>query len=65
MTDEQLGELFESFAHFYWSVPVSFVMDKLHDWHPDVAAQQIDRVLKRCNKKHFMASLLCGNGRIG
>ena len=50
MTDEQLGELFESFAHFYWSVPVSFVMDKLHDWHPDVAAQQIDRVLKRCNK---------------
>ena len=50
MTDEQLGELFGSFAHFYWSVPVSFVIDKLHNWHPDVAAQQINRVLKRCNE---------------
>lgn len=53
MTDEQLGKLFESFANFYWSVPVSFVMDKLHDWHPNVAAPQIDRVLKRCTENIF------------
>jgi|GEM_PF-5908996 len=53
MTDEQLGELFGSFAHFYWSAPVSFVIDKLHDWHPDVAAPQIDRVLKRCTENIF------------
>ena len=29
MTDEKLGVLFESFANFYWSVPVSFVVNKL------------------------------------
>lgn len=48
MTDEQLGSLLESFAHFYWSIPVTFVTDKIADWHPEVTARQAERVLQKC-----------------
>lgn len=53
MTDENLGVLFGAFANFYWSVPVSYVVAKLADWHPDVAVQQIERVLNRCTRNIF------------
>ena len=49
MTDDQLGSLFEKFADFYWSVPVSFVVEKISVWYPDVDKNQMERVLKRCS----------------
>ena len=48
MTNEQLGSLFEAFANYYWSVPVSFVIDKIQNWHPDVSDKQIRMVLEKC-----------------
>ena len=53
MTNEQLGSLFEAFANYYWSVPVSFVIDKIQIWHPDVSDKQIRMVLEKCNENLF------------
>ena len=53
MTDEKMGTLFGAFANYYWSVPVSFVRNKISEWHPEVTVQQIRRVLKRCTEHPF------------
>lgn len=53
MTDKKLGALFEAFASYYWSVPVSFVKEKIAEWHPDVTAEQFERVLNQCNDDSF------------
>lgn len=53
MTDEKLGALFGAFAHFYWSVPQKLVVDKIADWHPEVTAQQVERVLRKSDKSIF------------
>ena len=53
MTNEQLGYLLEAFANFYWSVPISFVIDKVLTWHPEVTDRQFKMVLKRCNEHLF------------
>ena len=47
MTDEQLGALLGAFANYYWSVPVSFAVNKIADWHPEVTAEQVGRVLMK------------------
>jgi len=51
MTNEQLGSLLEAFANFYWSVPVSFVLDKILTWHSELTTKQIEGVLEKCNKQ--------------
>ena len=51
MTNEQLGSLLEAFANYYWSVPVSFVLDKVLTWHPELTTKQINGVLDKCNKQ--------------
>ncbi len=48
MTDEKLGKLFEAYAQHYWSVPVTYVVKKIAERHPDVTAKQVERVLDRC-----------------
>ena len=53
MTDEKLGALLEAFAHYYWSIPVSYVVNKIADWHSDVTLEQVVRVLNKCNKNLF------------
>ena len=53
MTDEKLGSLLGAFANFYWSVPVSFAVNKIADWHPEVTAEQVGRVLTKSNKSIF------------
>ena len=53
MTDEAMGTLFEAFAHFYWSLPVSIAIDKIADWHPEVSREQVERVLNRCGRSLF------------
>ncbi len=53
MTDEQLGSLFEAFANFYWSVPVVSAVDQIAEWHPELSAQQVERVLNRISRSAF------------
>ena len=53
MTDEQLGSLLGAFANYYWSVPVSFAVNKIADWHPKVTAEQVGRVLQKSKKSIF------------
>lgn len=53
MTDEQLGSLFGAFANYYWSVPVSFAVNKITNWHPEVTAEQVGRVLQKSKKSIF------------
>ena len=53
MTDEKIGELLEGFANRYWSVPVVYVVDKIAEWHPELTAKQIERVLNRCAENVF------------
>lgn len=53
MTDETLGTLLGAFAHFYWSVPVKYVSEKIAEWHPEVSWRQFRRVLDRCNESLF------------
>ena len=53
MTDEKLGALFGGFAHHYWSVPAAFAVDKIADWHPEVTAKQVERVLNRFIEDFF------------
>ena len=53
MTDEKLGTLFEAFAHYYWSIPVSHVINRIADWHSDVMMKQVVRALDKCNKNLF------------
>ena len=53
MTDEKLGALFGGFAHYYWSVPVEYVVNRIIAWHPEVDAKQIGRVQKRINDSIF------------
>lgn len=53
MTDEKLGSLLGAFANFYWSVPVTFAVDKIAVWHLEVTAEQVGRVLTKSNKSTF------------
>lgn len=53
MTDEKLGALLECFAHYYWSAPLVFVVNKIAEWHPDVDAKQMGRVISKCNESLF------------
>ena len=53
MTNEQLGTLLSAFAHYYWSVPVEYVANKICAWHPEVTKQQFLGVLKKANKELF------------
>jgi Predicted metal-binding protein related to the C-terminal domain of SecA len=53
MKDEKLGELLEAFANFYWSVPVKFATKKIMEWHPEVTAKQISKVLDRCDEAPY------------
>ena len=47
MTNEKLCILIRAFADYYWSVPVSYMISKISQWHPEVTAQQITRALRR------------------
>ena len=47
MTNEKLCILIQAFADYYWSVPVSYMISKISQWHPEVTAQQITRALRR------------------
>lgn len=49
MSDEKLCALIEAFTDYYWSVSKRFVMTKIKEWHPEVTAEQLERVLTRCN----------------
>lgn len=55
MTDEKLCTLLEAFARYYWSVPVTYVIDRITQWHPEVPAKQVRKVLRsdRILKYHF------------
>ena len=55
MTNERLCELFQAFAYYYWSVPVSYVIGQITKWHPEVSAEQALKVLhsNTVRKYHF------------
>ncbi len=55
MTNEKLCVLLQAFADYYWSVPVSYAISKISEWHPEVTAQQVTRALRRDKilKYHF------------
>ncbi len=55
MTNEKLCILIQAFADYYWSVPVSYVISKISEWHPEVTVQQVKRALRRDKilKYHF------------
>ena len=53
MTSNQLGELIEAFANYYWSVSAEFVFTKIMEWHPEVTMKQIVRVVKQSNAAPF------------
>ena len=55
MTEEKLYTLLEAFAYYYWSVPLRYVIGKITEWHPEVSAEQIKRLLrsKGIRKYHF------------
>ena len=53
MTDEQLGVLLGAFANYYWSAPLTYVMNRIATWHPEVTKEQIEIVLNRCNEDLF------------
>ena len=55
MTDEKLCTLLEAFVRYYWSVPVTYVIDRITQWHPEVPAKQVRKVLRsdRILKYHF------------
>lgn len=46
MNSEKLCELLQGFANYYWSVPVSYVFDRITQWHPEVSAEQLSRILR-------------------
>lgn len=41
------------FAHYYWSVPLSFVKEKIKAWHPEAEDEQFDRILKAAKENIF------------
>ena len=55
MTDEKLCILLQAFAYYYWSVPVSYAISKISEWHPEVTAQRVTRVLRsdKIQRYHF------------
>lgn len=55
MTDTSLYALLEAFARYYWSVPVSYVTERIGKWHPDVSAQRVTRLLnsRKIRNYHF------------
>ena len=53
MTNEKLGELFEAFAHYYWSIPIGIVIDRIIDWHPEVTRDQMQEVIDRITENTF------------
>ena len=54
MTDNELGTLFNAYTNYYWSLPVKYVADKISERHPDVTAEQFERVLNQCNDDVFL-----------
>ena len=55
MTDEKLCAFLQAFAYYYWSVPVSYAIGRITEWHPEVTAKQITRLLRNemILKHHF------------
>ena len=47
MTSEKLYVLLQAFTDYYWSVPVSYAINKITEWHPEVTVQQVTRALRR------------------
>ena len=37
MTDVKLYNLLEAFANYYWSVPISYVIERIIEWYPEVS----------------------------
>ena len=55
MKEEKLCILLQAFTDYYWSVPVSYAISKITEWHPEVTIQQVTRALRRDKilKYHF------------
>ena len=55
MTDEKLCVLLQAFAYYYWSVPVSYAIAKIKEWHPEISAKQVTSLLRNEEflKDHF------------
>lgn len=53
MKEEKIGALLEAFAQYYWSVPMEYVLEKIEQWHPEMTAGTLNKVLKRCDKELF------------
>ncbi len=53
MTDEKLGEIFNAYAQYYWSVPVEYAIDKIAERHPEIKIEQVERVLNQTNTDIF------------
>ena len=46
MTDVKLYSLLEAFANYYWSVPISYVIERIIEWHPEVSENSIKTALQ-------------------
>lgn len=55
MTNEKLCVLLQAFANYYWSMPLRYAIEKIHEWHPELSAKQASRVLSsdQMLKYHF------------
>lgn len=55
MTNEKPCILLQAFVDYYWSVPVSYAISKITEWHPEVTAQRVTRTLRsdKILKYHF------------
>jgi len=55
MTDGKLCDLLQAFAYYYWSVPVSYAIGKISEWHPEVTDRQITKALRieKSRKYHY------------
>jgi len=43
MAEERLCTLLQAFADYYWSVPISYAICKISQWHPEVTDKQIKK----------------------
>ena len=46
MTDVKLYNLLEAFANYYWSVPISYVIERIIEWYPEVSEKSIKTALQ-------------------
>ena len=55
MTDEQLCGLLQALTDYYWSVPVTYAIGKIMEWHPEVSPRQVTSLLRSesIQKYHF------------